>query len=112
MKGKMILPILLLAATSAVAETRVSIGIHVGGGYGHYPPPPVYVYQPPCPGPGYAWVPGYWYGAAPRYSWRSGYWAPPRYGGFYSSYGYRDYRAPGKHHRGHGHGSYRRGYRR
>lgn len=101
MKAKMTLFILLLAASSAIAETHVSIGVHVGGGYGYYPPPPppVYVYEPACPGPDYVWVPGYWYGIGPRYSWRAGYWAAPGYARWYRSPGYSGY------------GSWRGGYR-
>ena len=83
--------LLLLAGNSAFAETRVSVGVQIGGGhgYGYYPAPPVVVYRPPCPYPGYTWVPGYWYGVGPRHSWRAGYWAPPRYrSGFYGHSGY------------------------
>jgi hypothetical protein len=60
---------LLLAASSMFAATGVFFGIGVGGGgyrSGYYAaPPPVLAYAPPCPGPGYVWVPGYW--APPRY---------------------------------------------
>ena len=71
---------LLMAGSSVFAETHVSIGIGVGGyGNGYYPPAPVVAYAPPCPGPGYSWVDGYWYQAGPRRFWRAGYWAPPVY---------------------------------
>lgn len=78
--------ILLLAGSSLLASPHVSIGIGFGG---YYPPPPVYVYSPPpayvyappvryvappCPGPDYSWVDGYWYPAGPRWTWRAGYW--------------------------------------
>jgi hypothetical protein len=49
-----------LAAAPAQAA-RIGIGISVGG-------PAAYV--PPCPGPGYVWVPGCW---ANGY-WVAGYW--------------------------------------
>jgi hypothetical protein len=73
---------LLLAGSSLFAETHVSIGIAVGGyGNGYYAPPPraVVAYAPPCPGPGYAWVDGYWYQVGYRRFWHAGYWAPPVY---------------------------------
>ncbi|MCL4402176.1 MAG: hypothetical protein M1436_05890, partial [Acidobacteria bacterium] len=47
------------------------------------PPPPVVVYRPPCPGPGYMWVPGYYYPAGENYAWRSGFWSRPPYAGAY-----------------------------
>lgn len=74
MKMKL-LAIALLAGCSMFAQTRFSVGIGIGGygpAPGYYaPPPPAYVALPPCPGPGYAWVGGYWL----RNSWVPGYWA-------------------------------------
>jgi hypothetical protein len=95
MKTKM-LALLFLAGGSLFAATHVYVGIGVGGGpvyaEGYYapPPPPPAVYVPPCPGPGYSWVSGYWFRVGPRYSWQAGYWRAPYYGGGYG-YGYRDY---------------------
>src|SRR4051812_35551243 len=83
MKTKL-LTILLLAGSSLFAGPRVSVGIGVGvgPGYGYYAaPPPGMAYMPPCPGPGYSWVAGYWYPVGPRYYWRSGYWTRPPYAG-------------------------------
>jgi len=76
MKTKLVLA-MLLAGSSMFAETHFSVGIGVGG-YGHAAPP-VVAYAPPCPGPGYTWVDGYWDGAGPRRFWRAGYWAAPTY---------------------------------
>jgi hypothetical protein len=61
--------------TAVPAHAAVRFGIFVGG-------PGAYV--PPCPGPGYAWVNGYWDDGA----WTPGYWnfvgGGPAYGmGFY-----------------------------
>ncbi len=39
-------------------------------------PPPIPVYsQPPIPGPGYLWIPGYWTWDGTEYYWVPGYWA-------------------------------------
>ena len=46
------------------------------------PPPPLPEYsQPPCPGNGYLWTPGYWSYASQGYYWVPGVWAwPPQVG--------------------------------
>ena len=75
MKAKL-LALALLAGSSVFAGPRFYFGVGIGG----YPPPPpprIVAYAPPCPGPGYSWVAGYWYPSGPRYLWRAGYWAPP-----------------------------------
>ncbi len=106
MKSKLLVLLLLAGTSSMFARTHISIGIGVGGygpryyapryyapAYPAYYAPPVVAYEPPCPGPGYSWVPGYWYGG-PRRLWRAGYWAAPVYarpyrgGGYGRSYGY------------------------
>jgi len=84
MKTKLLV-LLLLAGGSLFAG--VHVGVAVGfGGWGYYAPPPppvVYYAPPPSPGPGYAWVGGYWYPAGPRYAWHAGYWARRPYPGAY-----------------------------
>jgi hypothetical protein len=97
-KGKL-LALALLAGGTIFAGPRVAIGVQIGSPYGYYEPPvavydsPDYAYVPPCPGPGYSWVDGYWYFSGPRRLWRAGYWAAPvyapRYGGYGYGYGYR-----------------------
>ena len=89
MKGRL-LALMLLAGSTLFGGTRVFFGVGVGvpvyGGYYPAPPPPppvVSYYAPPVPGPGYAWVGGYWYPAGPRWAWRAGYWARPPYPGAY-----------------------------
>ncbi len=97
MKTKM-LAFLLLGASCMFAAPRVFVGVGVRVG-GYYGPPRVAVYGPPCPGPGYYWVPGYWYYAGPHRLWRGGYWAAPRHPGRYyvtprfhgHDYRHRDY---------------------
>jgi hypothetical protein len=46
------------------------------------PPPELPVYeQPPCPGPGYMWNPGYWYWGPQGYYWVPGVWVFAPYNG-------------------------------
>jgi hypothetical protein len=75
MKTKL-LAMMLLAGSSMFAQTRVSIGIGFGGhGAGFYQPPPSYASNiPPCPGPDYIWVDGYWSQDYGRHTWVDGYW--------------------------------------
>lgn len=63
-----------LAPTSS-AQIAVGISVHVG-------PPALPVYaQPPCPGDGYLWTPGYWAYGPLGYYWVPGVWVtPPRVG--------------------------------
>ena len=69
---KALLGLTFLAAT-AFAGPRIAVGISIGA-----PPPPAYVVRPACPGPGYAWVTGYYSAGV----WVPGYWrAPVRYYG-------------------------------
>jgi hypothetical protein len=93
MKTKL-MALALLAGSSMFAQSRLAVGIQVGGGYdqgydeGYYEPAPVYAAQPPCPGPDYIWVDGYWSQNYGRRSWIAGFWnrrgyERPRYG-----YGY------------------------
>jgi hypothetical protein len=80
MKTKL-LALLLLAGSTTFAGARVFVG--VGFGYAapapvavYAPPPaPVVAYAPPSPGPGYAWIAGYWQPAGARWAWHAGYWA-------------------------------------
>lgn len=91
-----LLVLLAMAAAPAPSFARMSVGIFVNFG-----PPALPVYeQPPCPGPGYMWTPGYWaWDPDAGYYWVPGTWvvAPfagalwtPGYWGFYDG-GYRWY---------------------
>jgi hypothetical protein len=83
-----LLALMLLVGGSAFAATHVSIGIGIGGpaSYGgYYAPAPL---RPPCPGPGYTWVDGYW---GPSRVWVNGYWAAPYGGSYGSAPRYRDW---------------------
>lgn len=68
--------VLLLAGASA-AHAQVSLGIRIG------PPPRPRVVRvvPQSPGPGYAFVDGYWYPVGHHYKWHEGYWTRPPYEG-------------------------------
>ena len=71
------------------AQTRFSIGVGFGGqGAGFYQPPPSYAYNiPPCPGPDYTWVDGYWSQDYGRNTWVAGYWnRQPFRSGYQSGY--------------------------
>jgi hypothetical protein len=67
-----------LCAVTAVAGTRVGIGISIGA------PAPIIVHRAPpvrvveqmsvSPGPGYTWVPGHYTWAGERWIWMSGTW--------------------------------------
>ncbi len=94
---KKLLTLMLLAGGSAFAATHVSIGIGIGGpAYygGYYTPAPV---RPPCPGPGYTWVDGYW---GSNRVWVNGYWAAPYGGSYWASPRYRDWDHDRGRHRG------------
>ena len=91
-----LLVLLLIVGSTMFAATRIVVGVGIGvGGPGYYAPAPVVAYAPPCPGPGYYWVPGYRYRIGPRILWRGGYWAHrpyvrghivgPRYNGHFDN---------------------------
>ena len=65
-----LLAIALVAGGSMFAAPRLSIGISVGG---H-----AQSYVPPCPGPGYTWVDGYWSPQSGRNVWTAGFWRAPQ----------------------------------
>jgi len=69
--------LLALSIIPAVAMAQVSVGIGVGVAIHTAPPPlPVYV-QPPAPGDGYMWTPGYWAWGPAGYYWVPGVWVRP-----------------------------------
>jgi hypothetical protein len=62
---------LLAVVPAARAEVAVGVSINVA-------PPPIPVYaQPPLPGPGYMWTPGYWAWGPSGYYWVPGTWVMP-----------------------------------
>ena len=77
------LPVFTVAAPAPVVVAAPPV--YAAPAYGYAYPAPAVVAYPPCPGPGYAWGPGYWsvsYGAR---AWVPGGWHY-RGGGYY---GYR-----------------------
>jgi len=62
---------LLILAIPAVSHAQVFVSVRVG-------PPALPVYdQPPIPGPGYLWTPGYWAYGPGGYYWVPGTWVEP-----------------------------------
>lgn len=81
-----LIPALALAALPAISSAGVFIGVSV-----NIAPPPLPVYvQPPCPEPGYLWVPGYWAwnDDDDAYYWVPGTWVLPPQVGFLWTPGY------------------------
>src|SRR5262249_580744 len=72
-----LLAVALLAGGTMFAQTRLSIGVNVGGYGPRAYAAPAYAYQPPCPGPGYLWVDGYWTPQGGRNVWIQGFWRAP-----------------------------------
>src|ERR1700729_1535401 len=75
--------ILLLAAMFAsAASAAVSFSVNIG-------PPPIAVFdQPPCPGDGYIWTPGYYQYGDYGYYWVPGAWVVPPSAGVLWTPGY------------------------
>ena len=62
-----------------VASATIGCGGVYGGYYATVPPPPVRAEAyGPAPGPGFAWVSGYYGWRGGRYEWVGGHWAHPR----------------------------------
>ena len=80
----LLLAVVMLAAPVS-SPAQVSVGVSVTFG----PPAlPIYV-QPPCPDPGFIWVPGYWaWDPNFGYYWVPGMWAPAPFVGMLWTPGY------------------------
>ena len=74
---KKILAGLLLAGSTMFAAPRVSFGVSFGTPGPVVVAPPIVAAVPPCPGPGYTFVNGYWQVDGGRRVWRAGYWRAP-----------------------------------
>ena len=95
-------PAVLVASCSIFAipaNAQIGIGIQLGRSA---PPPLRYEVRPVMPGPGYAWVDGYWSWNGRRYVWVPGVWRRPPYAGAYWSHPHWDHYDDGWHyHEGH-----------
>lgn len=81
---------LLLAASLTVsASAQVSVYIRSG------PPPIRFEERGSAPGPGYAWVDGYWAPNGRHYQWVSGRWDRPPYEGAYWNHPHYDHQRQG-----------------
>jgi hypothetical protein len=67
---KKILAGLLLAGSTMFAAPRVSFGIGIGVPAPVVVAPPIVAPVPPCPGPGYVFLNGYWQLPAGHVDWR------------------------------------------
>jgi len=78
---------LAVGTVAALAPQQAHAGVFVSV---NFAPPVLPVYaQPPIPGPGYIWTPGYWaYGPAYGYYWVPGTWVMPPYVGALWTPGY------------------------
>ncbi|HTW81153.1 MAG TPA: hypothetical protein VME23_16510 [Terracidiphilus sp.] len=75
--------------STAGEETDQSANFEQPAATAPQPPPPLPVYnQPPCPGDGYIWTPGYWSWAPTGYYWVPGVWVAPPYVGALWTPGY------------------------
>jgi hypothetical protein len=75
MKFRSIVLLAFLILIPAASFAQIGVSIRIG-------PPALPVYaQPPCPGDGYLWTPGYWAYGPDGYYWVPGVWVmPPRVG--------------------------------
>jgi hypothetical protein len=85
MKAKWIASLILASAIATPAFAGVGVYIGVA------PPPLRYEVRPAMPGPGYAWVDGYWNWYGGRYVWRPGVWQRPPYEGAYWNHPHYDH---------------------
>jgi len=93
----------MMGAASIAAQAQVRIFFGIGA------PAPILApsYVPPCPGPGYIWAPGYYYGQV----WIPGRWVDRD--DYYRGWGWGrdyDYDHHDWDHRGHGWGHYDHGH--
>jgi hypothetical protein len=93
MRTRLLAVTLMMGGAMLFAQPRVSVGIGVGGygagygpGYGPgYAQGPGYASViPPCPGPDYLWVDGYWSRNTGRNIWIAGFWNRRPYAGGYN----------------------------
>lgn len=83
---------LVVMLTMLGAPATSKAGVHIGVLVSFGPPPLPYYSQPPCPGPGYIWTPGYWaWDPAYGYYWVPGTWVAAPFVGALWTPGYWDF---------------------
>jgi hypothetical protein len=80
-----------LLASALTVPSVAQVGIYIG----RQPPALRYEARGPEPGPGYAWVDGYWSPHGNRYTWVSGRWDRPPYEGAVWSHPHYDHQRRG-----------------
>src|SRR6266511_2518808 len=81
---RLVRPLLLMLVMTVASASYAGLFISVTVA----PPPlPIYV-QPPCPEPGFIWIPGYWAWGDEGYYWIPGTWVPAPQPGYYWTPGY------------------------
>ncbi len=76
-----------LLATAIVVPTSAQVSVYIGSA----PPPLRIETRGPMPGPGYAWVEGYWAPNGHHYRWVQGRWDRPPYEGAYWNHPHYDH---------------------
>jgi hypothetical protein len=89
MRWNWICSVLFAAIVSIPASTQISVYI------GSAPPPIRYERRGVVPGPGYAWVDGYWTPQGRHYRWVAGRWDHPPYEGAYWNHPHYDHQRQG-----------------
>lgn len=85
--------VLAFLLSAPAAHAQISFGVRIGA-----PPPPLrYESRPPAPGPGYAWVDGYYEPYRNNYRWHPGYWNRAPYEGAYYVHPHWDHYPDGWH---------------
>jgi hypothetical protein len=84
----------LMTFALAATPARAQVGfVHIG----QAPPPLRYEARPPMPGPGFAWIDGYWEPWQGRYRWHPGRWDRAPYEGAYYVHPHYDHYPDGWH---------------
>lgn len=76
-----------LLATAIVTSSVAQVSVYLGA----TPPPLRIEVRGPMPGPGYAWMEGYWAPNGHHYRWVQGRWERPPYEGAYWSHPHYDH---------------------
>ncbi len=82
---------LVAAGIFAFASVPHTAAAQVGVYIGPTPPPMRYEARPPAPGPGFAWVDGFYEPWQGGYRWHPGYWNQPPYAGAYWNHPHYDH---------------------